>query len=149
MNADFIAFAVASITSQNWLGERAKGVAYTGINIEDLRRLPLPVPPPGEQVEVVRAVRRLFALADLIERRVQAATTRADKLPQAILSKAFSGELVPTEADLARAEGRTFETAAELFARVKQDDARGQDAVSGVRRPVRAGVRPPKKARRA
>jgi type I restriction enzyme S subunit len=118
---DFVAFAVANITSQNWLNERAKGVAYTGINIEDLRLLPLPTPPPEEQVEIVRQVQTLLALADTIERRVQAATARADKLPQAILSKAFSGELVPTEAELARAEGRTYETAEELLKRVTAD----------------------------
>lgn len=42
--------------SQNWLRERAKGAAYTGINIEDLRQLPLPVPPIDEQRELVRPV---------------------------------------------------------------------------------------------
>ena len=69
----------------------------------------------------------MFALADTIERRVQAATARANKLPQAILSKAFSGELVPTEAELARLEGRTYETAEELLKRVT---ALGSDAPS-------------------
>jgi len=29
------------------LSERAKGVAYTGINLEDLRLLPVAVPPDG------------------------------------------------------------------------------------------------------
>jgi hypothetical protein len=43
----------------------------------------------------------------------------ADRLPQAILSKAFAGELVPTEAELARAEGRAYETAEELLRRVQ------------------------------
>jgi type I restriction enzyme S subunit len=55
---------------------------------------------------------------DTIERRVQAAIARAEKFPQAILSKAFSGELVPAEAELARIEGRTYETAEELLQRV-------------------------------
>jgi hypothetical protein len=61
---------------------------------------------------------RYRALADTIEHRVQAAAARADKLPQAILAKAFFGELVPTEAELARAEGRGYETAEQLLARV-------------------------------
>lgn len=39
------------------------------------------------------------------------AAARDGSLPQAILSKAFAGELVPTEYDLARAEGRDLETA--------------------------------------
>jgi type I restriction enzyme S subunit len=81
-----------------------------------------------EQAEIVRHIENLFALADTIERRVRAATSRADKLPQAILSKAFSGELVPTEADLARAEGRTYETAAELLARIAKERESGEEA---------------------
>jgi type I restriction enzyme S subunit len=97
---------------------RATGSTVLGIAYKRLRYVRLPIPPVVEQEEIVRRVDRLFALSDTIERRVEAATSRADKLPQAILSKAFSGELVPTEADLARAEGRTYETAAELLARV-------------------------------
>lgn len=62
----------------------------------------VPLPPDAEQREIVRRVEALFALADAIEKRVAAASARADKLTQAILAKAFRGELVPTEADLNR-----------------------------------------------
>jgi len=37
------------------------------------------------------------------------------------LAKAFWGELVPTEAELARREGRSFESASELLARIKSE----------------------------
>jgi type I restriction enzyme S subunit len=57
----------------------------------------------------------LFRLADAIESRVAAATARAEKLTQAILGTAFRGELVPTEAELARQEGRTYEPASALL----------------------------------
>ena len=97
---------------------------------------PICVAPLAEQQEIVRLTTALFSLADTIERRVQAAATRANKLPQAILSKAFSGELVPTEAELARLEGRTYETAEELLKRVT---ALGSDApVAGKGRGRRA-----------
>ena len=42
----------------------------------------------------------------LRERRVKAATPRAEQLTQAILARAFRGQLVPTEAELARRAGR-------------------------------------------
>ena len=58
-------------------------------------------------------------LADKIEKRVEAATKRADKLTQSILAKAFRGELVPTEAELARREGRNYEPASLLLERIK------------------------------
>jgi type I restriction enzyme S subunit len=37
------------------------------------------------------------------------------------LAKAFRGELVPTEADLARAEGHPYEPASALLARIRQE----------------------------
>jgi len=44
---------------------------------------------------------------------------KLDKLPRAVLAKAFRGELVPTEAELAREEGRDYETAQQLLERIK------------------------------
>src|SRR6266567_4830774 len=76
-----------------------------------LKQWPIPVPPLEEQHEIVRRVETIFKLADAIEKRVAAAQMRADKLTQSILAKAFRGELVPTEAELARQEGREYEPA--------------------------------------
>lgn len=79
------------------------------------------IPPISEQQEIVRHVEALFKLADIIEMRVATATMRVGKLNQAVLAKAFRGELVPTEADLARREGRDYETAAQLLLRIKSE----------------------------
>lgn len=86
-----------------------------------MNRIPVPLPPLTEQKEIVRLVEAMFKLADTVEKRVAAAIARAEKLTQAILAKAFSGELVPTEAELARLEGRPYETASELLARIKSE----------------------------
>ena len=47
------------------------------------------------------------------------ARARVDALTQAVLAKAFRGELVPTEAELARREGREYEPAGLLLERVR------------------------------
>ncbi len=60
----------------------------------------------------------MFALADRIESRLQTAQERVDRLTQSLLANAFRGELVPTEAELARQEGREYESAEELLARL-------------------------------
>ena len=62
-----------------------------------------------------------MGLADKIEQRLTQARQRVDKITQAILAKAFCGELVPTEAELARLEGRTYETAAQLLTRIQAE----------------------------
>lgn len=68
----------------------------------------------------------LFKLADAIERRVAVAMARAEKLTQAILAKAFRGELVPTEAELARREGRDYEPASVVLERIRAGRAVGE-----------------------
>jgi len=80
-----------------------------------------PLPPLSEQDEIVRRLESLFAFADRIEQRVAAGKERADRLTQAILAKAFRGELVPTEAELARREGREYVPASVLLERIKAD----------------------------
>jgi len=52
------------------------------------------LPPLEEQQEIVRRVEKLFALADSLEAKYKKALERVEKLEQAILAKAFRGELV-------------------------------------------------------
>jgi type I restriction enzyme, S subunit len=82
---------------------------------------PIPLPPLPEQKEIIHQVEALFQLAELTEKRLIASKARVEKLTQAILSKAFGGELVPTEAELARREGRSYEPASVLLARIKAE----------------------------
>jgi len=91
------------------------------LSISKIEKLPISVPGISEQSEIVRRVEAMFKLADAVEKRVEAAKVRAEKLTQAILAKAFRGELVPTEAELARREGRTYESVSELLAKIKSN----------------------------
>jgi len=86
-----------------------------------IRNAPIELPPLREQQEIVRRVERMFALADRIESRFVEGQKRVDSITQAILAKAFRGELVPTEFELAKAEGRSFESAEELLQRIRQN----------------------------
>lgn len=99
------------------------GIAQSHFNVGAMRSTPLPVPPLEEQHEIVRRVQTLFALAAKIEARVAVAANRADKLTQAILARAFRGELISTEAELARQERRDYEPASVLLDRIKADRA--------------------------
>lgn len=98
---------------------KSDGVSQSNINAKKLAAYEMPHPPLAEQQEIVRRVNDLFARADSIEHRVAEATRRADALTQSILARAFRGELVPTEADLAATEGREYETAEQLLTRIR------------------------------
>jgi len=108
-------------TARSNLDQFAPSTAQKNINVDILSDLAVPLPPLAEQEEIVRRVEALFKLADTIEKRVVIATSRTEKVTQAILAKVFRGELVPTEAELARREGRSYETASELLARIKSE----------------------------
>lgn len=64
------------------------------INKKMLAALPIRLPSPAEQAEIVRRVEALFAFADRIEARATAARTQAQRLSSLVLAKAFRGELV-------------------------------------------------------
>ena len=82
------------------------GVGRARLNLAEIKAIPIPLPPLLEQREIVRRVEALFQLADSVEKHVTVTKVRAGHIVQAILAKAFRGELVPTEAELARREGR-------------------------------------------
>ena len=63
------------------------------LNRKAMSLIPIATPSLEEQTEIVRRVEELFACADAVEQKVQAASERVNKLTQSILAKAFRGEL--------------------------------------------------------
>lgn len=123
----FHSFLSAPI-GRDQIEEKARTTAgQFNLNLEILRNLAVPVPPLAEQREIVRRVGRLFNIADAVEKHVAGAKTRAERLTQAILAKAFRGELVPTEAELARREGRAYEPAVVLLERIRANRVAGRE----------------------
>ncbi|AFV22475.1 Type I restriction enzyme StySPI specificity protein [Methanolobus psychrophilus R15] len=98
-----------------------RGGSQPALNGQKVRELIIPLPPLPEQQEIVRRVDALFAFADSIEAKVAAAREKTERLRQSILAKAFSGELVPTEAEIARQEDREYESAGELLERIRKE----------------------------
>lgn len=79
--------------NKNNLEQFAPATAQKNINLKVLKSLSLPYPTIEEQTEIVRRVEQLFAYADTLELQAKAAKARVDNLTQAILAKAFRGEL--------------------------------------------------------
>ena len=84
------------------MGETKGVVGQVNISLSQCRDFEIPIPTLVEQQEIVRRVESLFAKADQIEASYQKLKIKIEQLPQALLAKAFRGELVaqlPTDGD--------------------------------------------------
>ncbi|MGE0307233.1 MAG: hypothetical protein AB7Q27_15910 [Acidimicrobiia bacterium] len=92
---EWIAHALRHEPSRRALERTAHEVARKTLNLEDVRRFPLPVPPIGEQARIVTEVARQFTFLDRCECAVETALTRSTALRRSVLKAAFEGQLVP------------------------------------------------------
>ena len=100
-------------TARDDLAAFAPATAQKNINLDTLASIRMPVAPLPEQTEIVRRIDAAFAEIDRLTAEAAAARRLLDRLDQAILAKAFRGELVPQDpAD---------EPAAVLLARIKSE----------------------------
>jgi type I restriction enzyme S subunit len=90
MNREFVVWAIRSEFCQRWLTGETRGVALRGVNVEDFRRLPIPVPPRIEQDRIVAEVDRRLSIVREVEAEVDANLKRTQALRQAVLQKAFA-----------------------------------------------------------
>jgi type I restriction enzyme S subunit len=86
----------------------------------------VPTPPLAEQRRIVAEVERRLSVVEELEKSVTHGLKRAEKLRQAILRKAFAGELVPQDPN--------DEPASMLLERIKAERA-ASAAVKSARKP--------------
>ena len=95
LNPKYLMYAL--MASRDFLAMSGQGTTVTTIYMPALKGLRIAVPSTEEQTEIVRRVEILFAYADRLEARLQAARTAAERLTPALLATAFRGELVPQD----------------------------------------------------
>ncbi|HEY8744139.1 MAG TPA: restriction endonuclease subunit S [Chloroflexota bacterium] len=75
------------------------GSTVRHINVDDVVRLAISVPPLHEQTEIVSEVERCLSVVTALEATVEANLKRAERLRQSILHEAFSGRLVAQDSN--------------------------------------------------
>jgi type I restriction enzyme S subunit len=97
LDAKYLAHYLSGPAAFRYFAGAARGVAVRGVNIADLRTMPIPVPPLEEQRRIVAEVEERLSKIDAMRASIERAQRRSAALRAAILERAFRGELVPQD----------------------------------------------------
>ena len=94
-----------------------------GVNINNLKRqhiekLPIRVAPLPEQHRIVEALDSYLSRLDAAQAALERVQTNLERYRASVLQAAVEGRLVPTEAELAKQDGRDYEPASALLERI-------------------------------
>ncbi len=89
-----------------------------GRHYQYLRQLSVPLPPPAKQDEIVAEIEKQFSRLDEAVANLKRVKANLKRYKAAVLKAAVEGRLVETEAEIARREGRSYETGAQLLQRI-------------------------------
>lgn len=109
------------VRSASYVGQVKRvsaGIGRPNVNAKNLARVSLNVPPLSEQDRIVEALDSYFSRLDEVEAGLERVQRNLKRDRASVLQAAVTGRLVPTEAELARAEGREYEPASELLKRI-------------------------------
>jgi type I restriction enzyme S subunit len=118
IDPDYLAWFLQTSEYRRQVSELAAGVNINNLRAKHIEQIPIPVPSLEKQGAIVAEIEKQFTRLDAgvaALRRVQANLKR---YRAAVLKAACEGRLVSTEAELAKAEGRTYETGEQLLTRV-------------------------------
>ncbi len=93
VNSNYLAYLIGSNFSQNWLSGVKKGATYIGINLEDLRKLPISFPSLEQQILLVNKANSLQIYSSQIQEFYQKKISHLEELKKSLLQQAFAGEL--------------------------------------------------------
>jgi len=117
----FINWFLQSAEYRNRVSELSAGVNINNLRAQHIEETPVSLPPFGEQQRIVAEIEKQFTRLDAGVAALKRAQANLKRYRAAVLKAACEGKLVPTEAELARAEGRGYESGAELLQRILRE----------------------------
>ncbi|MCA3052061.1 MAG: restriction endonuclease subunit S [Rhodocyclaceae bacterium] len=95
-----------------------QGALYPAVRPKDVQSFAIPLPPLESQIEAVAEIEKQFSRLDEAVANLKRVKANLKRYKAAVLKAAVEGRLVPTEAELARKEGRDYETGEQLLQRI-------------------------------
>ena len=100
------------------LNSNPRGVGIPHVDPNIFSSILLPLAPLAEQQRIVEEIEKQFTRLDAAVEALRAAQAKLKRYRASVLNAAVTGRLVPTEAVVARTEGRDYEPAGQLLQRI-------------------------------
>ena len=120
----YVSYALTCESTRRRVRAIVHGVGRPRLNLREIRSIPPPMAPPKEQREIVEEIEKQLSRLDAGVAALKRIQDNLKRYRAAVLKAACEGRLVPTEAEIARREGRPYEPASVLLERIKAE--RGQ-----------------------
>lgn len=91
LDPQFLKIYLLSDRAQSLIHSQKVDVARANFSLEQIRNIPVPLPPLAEQTRIVAEVERRLSVIDQLETLVATNLARATRLRQAVLQQAFGG----------------------------------------------------------
>ena len=115
---EYVAWALRAF-AREILDECSKqGTTVNSIETAKLYRFEIPVAPLDQQKRIVAEIEKQFSRLDEAVANLKRVKANLKRYKAAVLKAAVEGRLVETEAELARREGRSYETGEQLLQRI-------------------------------
>ena len=114
----YLAYQLQAPDVQRYFEQNARGTAQKGVYLKTLGNTPVLVPERDVQQQTVAYLDEQLSRLDASVAALHRVQVNLKRYRASVLKSACEGRLVPTEAELARQEGRNFETGAQLLQRV-------------------------------
>ncbi len=108
----------------------SSGGVQPNLNLSIIKQTQIPLAPLNEQHRIVAAIETQFTRLDAAVTALRRSQANLKRYRVAVLKAACEGRLVPTEAALAQAEGRSYEPAAVLLERILAERRRKWEAAN-------------------
>jgi type I restriction enzyme S subunit len=96
---EYLMWTIRSPVFLGWVGANARGSAQPHLRARDIEQTKVYFPSIERQQETVQRIKHAFKWIDRLASEATSARRLIDRLDQAVLAKAFRGELVPQDPD--------------------------------------------------
>lgn len=119
-DARYVEAFLQSERARSAIDKMKTGSSDSGLNLthDRFRQLIIPVAPLNEQKRIVAEIEKQFTRLDAGVASLKRVQTALKRYRASVLKAACEGRLVPTEAELARRENRSYETGEQLLQRI-------------------------------